>query len=142
MLVKRWIDNQQPIRKKQQELTNQKKIAIILLLLSCRSQHIKKKETPSKIRLIIQQISTVHTQSRKLEIKLHLFFTYFKARYNSIDKSSDPEVFCKKGVLRNFTRFKGKHQKFKSSNRRCSINKGVLKNFAKFKGKHLCQSLF
>ena len=25
---------------------------------------------------------------------------------------------------------------------RCSIRKGVLKNFAKFTGKHLCQSLF
>ena len=26
--------------------------------------------------------------------------------------------------------------------RRCSIKKGVLRNFAKFTGKHLCQSLF
>ena len=26
--------------------------------------------------------------------------------------------------------------------RRCSVKKGVLKNFAKFTGKHLCQSLF
>ena len=25
---------------------------------------------------------------------------------------------------------------------RCSIRKGVLRNFAKFPGKHLCQSLF
>ena len=25
---------------------------------------------------------------------------------------------------------------------RCSIKKGVLRNFAKFTGKHLCQSLF
>ena len=30
-----------------------------------------------------------------------------------------------------------------SSNcQRCSVKKGVLKNFAKFTGKHLCQSLF
>ena len=29
-----------------------------------------------------------------------------------------------------------------SSHRRCSIKKGVLRNFAKFTGKHLCQSLF
>ena len=27
----------------------------------------------------------------------------------NIEKSSRPEVFCKKGVLRNFTKFKGKH---------------------------------
>ena len=31
---------------------------------------------------------------------------------------------------------------FKSSHWRCSVKKGVLKNFAKFTGKHLCQSLF
>ena len=31
---------------------------------------------------------------------------------------------------------------FKSSHQRCSVKKGVLKNFAKFTGKHLCQSLF
>ena len=30
----------------------------------------------------------------------------------------------------------------RSSRRRCSIKKGVLRNFAKFTGKHLCQSLF
>ena len=30
----------------------------------------------------------------------------------------------------------------RSSHRRCSIKKGVLRNFTKFKGKHLCQSLF
>ena len=31
---------------------------------------------------------------------------------------------------------------FRSSHRRCSIKKGVLKNFANFTGKHLCWSLF
>ena len=30
----------------------------------------------------------------------------------------------------------------RSSQRRCSLKKGVLKNFAKFTGKHLCQSQF
>ena len=29
-----------------------------------------------------------------------------------------------------------------SSHRRCSVTKGVLRNFSKFVGKHLCQSLF
>ena len=32
-------------------------------------------------------------------------------------------------------------QKKRSSHRRCSARKGVLKNFAKFIGKHLCQSV-
>ena len=31
---------------------------------------------------------------------------------------------------------------FRSSHQRCSIKKGVLRNFPKFIGKHLCQSLF
>ena len=30
----------------------------------------------------------------------------------------------------------------RSSHQRCSVRKGVLRNFAKFTGKHLCQSLF
>ena len=30
---------------------------------------------------------------------------------------------------------------FRSSRRRCSVKKGVLKNFANFTGKHLCWSL-
>ena len=29
-----------------------------------------------------------------------------------------------------------------SSHQGCSVRKGVLRNFAKFTGKHLCQSLF
>ena len=31
---------------------------------------------------------------------------------------------------------------FRSSHQWCSVKKGVLRNFAKFAGKHLCQSLF
>ena len=31
---------------------------------------------------------------------------------------------------------------FRSSHQRCSVKKGVLRNFAKFTGKHLRQSLF
>ena len=31
---------------------------------------------------------------------------------------------------------------FRSTHRRCSVRKGVLRNFAKFTGKHLCQRLF
>ena len=30
----------------------------------------------------------------------------------------------------------------RSSQRRCSVRKGALRNFGKFTGKHLCQSLF
>ena len=30
----------------------------------------------------------------------------------------------------------------RSSHWRCSVRKGILRNFAKFTGKHLCQSLF
>ena len=31
---------------------------------------------------------------------------------------------------------------YRSSDQKCSVKKGVLRNFAKFTGKHLCQSLF
>ena len=34
------------------------------------------------------------------------------------------------------------YQNNRSSHRRCSVRKGVLRNFAKFTGKHLRQSLF
>ena len=30
----------------------------------------------------------------------------------------------------------------RSSHQRCSMKKGVLRNFTKFTGKHLCQTLF
>ena len=30
----------------------------------------------------------------------------------------------------------------RSSHQRCSVRKGILRNFAKFTGKHLCHSLF
>ena len=55
------------------------------------------------------------------------------------NRSSRPEVFCKKGILRNFTKFTGNHQ-----HQSLFFNKvaGVLRNFTKFTGKHLCQSLF
>ena len=43
-----------------------------------------------------------------------------------------------KSVCNNSHRFATK----RSSHRRCSVRKGVLKKFAKFRGKHLCQSLF
>ena len=32
--------------------------------------------------------------------------------------------------------------RFRSIHQRCSVKKGILRNFAKFTGKHLCQSLF
>ena len=35
-----------------------------------------------------------------------------------------------------------KESNYRSSHQRCSIKKGVLRNFTKFKGKHLSQSLF
>ena len=32
--------------------------------------------------------------------------------------------------------------RYRSSHQKCSMKKGVLRNFTKFTGKHLCQSLF
>ena len=41
-----------------------------------------------------------------------------------------------------FWKSKVYHSKYRNNHRRCSVRKGVLRNFAKFTGKHLCQSLF
>ena len=35
-----------------------------------------------------------------------------------------------------------KWDNIRSSHRKCSLKKGTLKNFTKFTGKHMCQSLF
>ena len=41
-----------------------------------------------------------------------------------------------------FTRYFLWHWYLRSSHRRCSVKKGVIRNFAKFTGKHLCQNRF
>ena len=43
-----------------------------------------------------------------------------------------PKFYLRKHLIENI----------RSNHKRCSIRRGVLKNFAKFTGKHLCQSLF
>ena len=45
------------------------------------------------------------------------------------------------GFLKSFQK-SWKTETARSSHRRCSMKKGVLKAFSKFIGKHLCQSLF
>ena len=74
---------------------------------------------------------------------------------NLMSRSSRPEVFCKKGFLRNFTKFTWKHlcqslffnkvtgwnrwlQKLFS--RRGFYKVGITKDFADFTGKYLCWS--
>ena len=41
-----------------------------------------------------------------------------------------------------YTRTRSSYSKARSSHKRCHIRKGVLRNFVKFTGKHLCRSLF
>ena len=43
---------------------------------------------------------------------------------------------------RNHGKFKMNRELDRSINRNCSAKKGVLRNFEKFTGKHLCQGLF
>ena len=62
-------------------------------------------------------------------------------------RSSRPEVFCKKGILRKFEKFRDQrwssHLRWsRSNNQRCSVRIGVLRKFAKFTGKHLCLRIF
>ena len=69
-------------------------------------------------------------------------------RFICSHRSSRPEVFCKKGVPKNFAKFTGKHlcrSLFLTKLQALGLElywKVVLRNFAKFTWKHLCQSLF
>ena len=44
------------------------------------------------------------------------------------------QIFFQKIIVKHITK--------RSSHQGCSVKKGVLRNFAKFTGKHLCQNLF
>ena len=46
------------------------------------------------------------------------------------------------GWFEDSARWTDKYVVLRSSHKVCSVRKGVLKNFTKFTGKHLCQSLF
>ena len=50
-----------------------------------------------------------------------------------------PEVLCKRGDLKNLSKFTDKHKKQSSAG---VLSKDVFKNFAKFTEKHICRSLF
>ena len=44
------------------------------------------------------------------KINLHVYSKLIDSiMFDGSDRSSRPEMLCKKGVLRNFTKFKGKH---------------------------------
>ena len=70
--------------------------------------------------------SSSKTTSGCLCFYFHLFehFWHFVFRLSCYQTSNSVTALCR------------------SSLRGCSVRKGVLRNFAKFKGKHLCQSLF
>ena len=55
-----------------------------------------------------------------------------------------PAALAEKSLLQMLLRIELSWEKvlIRSSHRRCSIKEGVLRNFSKFTGKHLCQSLF
>ena len=76
-------------------------------------------------------------------------------------RSSHQRCSVKKGVLKTFANFTGKHlcwslflitllvfrpanllKRYRTSHQRCSIKRAVLKNFATFAGKHLLKSRF
>ena len=44
--------------------------------------------------------------------------------------------------MNKFRTFNQSYRKHRSSHQRCSMQKGILKNTTKFTGKHLCQSFF
>ena len=57
----------------------------------------------------------------------------------------DPDHLILKFILKNswfYNRMLRSMVSNRSSHRRCSVKKGVLRNFTKFTGKHLCQGRF
>ena len=73
--------------------------------------------------------------------KEHLQWLLLKVKNNnSIPKRQSP----KQKVFREDHKehWVEKNWRDRSSHRSCSVKKGVLKNFAKFTGKHLCQCIF
>ena len=77
--------------------------------------------------------------SRNYILSLSLFFVY-----DSISnyRSSCPEVFCKRGILRNFTKFTGIHPRQSLFFNKVTGLRPVLRNFTNFTGKQPCQILF
>ena len=59
---------------------------------------------------------------------------------SGLSNSIKNEIFSKRNIkysLRNYRELKSR-----SSHQRCSMKKGFLRNFSKFAGKHMSQSLF
>ena len=84
------------------------------------------------VRVVFQQVTRavcqiyVHSKQLKSDL-LSLVFTVFYRKYFSFVPFSFPP-----GVFYNY----------RSSTHRCSMRKYILRNFTKYTGKHLCQSLF
>ena len=74
---------------------------------------------------------------RAASFKLFYSMNIFQHFFQGISRDSLPCIF-NDSLKRLFCVF----CMDRSSHRRCSVKKGVLRNFAKFTGKHLCQSLF
>ena len=59
-----------------------------------------------------------------------------------INSLQNLSFFCFLKLLTcNHYRMETRNAKARSSHRRCSLKEGILRNFTKFAGKHLCQSL-
>ena len=70
---------------------------------------------------------------------LIVFIVYWAIKYSEPFQTSKMELFVKIFTSKETTYLL---RRFRSSHRRYSVKKGVLRNFAKFIGKHLCKSLF
>ena len=97
-------------------------MCIVLFNLDCRSKsiwHLKK-------------FFVIHKSTVALCLRLCLFFALFTVSMLIV------VMLIKKISVLTITTDCGA----KTSHRRCSIRKGVLRYFTKFTGKHLCQSIF
>ena len=97
--------------------------------------------TNHKLTLSWWRSLTYRNQSIDLQSKSMDWFLYDRSfRHDRVHCSLWLWFFLQ--VCNIFLAFKPSFQCFRSSHRRCSVRKGVLRNFAKFTGKHLWQSVF
>ena len=76
---------------------------------------------------------------QKLLLHLRFLLSFLNMKTHVLDTSDDSLSYEKTSKARLIP---VNSMNFGSSHQRCSLREGVLRNFTKFTGKHLCQSLF
>ena len=99
--------------------------------------HIFAKNAPAHMHNITM-LNSIENQYYQIDAEDHIPKNISSTKIESILKCNQSET----GELANTFQIKLNARVMRSSHQRSSIKKGVLRNFTKFTGKHQCQSLF